>query len=92
MKRDVVSAPMSFAGSAGRLANIAQGVRDPWLRRLLAWPTVVTVLAFAWTFILMWYLMFGLLLVPYRLIRRGSRRRKIEERRHAELLNALKRG
>jgi len=38
----------------------------------------------------MWYLLFGLLLVPYRLIRRGSRKQKIQERQHQEILEALK--
>ena len=92
MKRDVVAAPMSFAGSANRLANLARGVRDDWVRRLVAWPVVLLLLMFAWTAVLMWYLMWGILLVPYRLVRRGSRSRKIEARRHAEVLAALRNG
>ena len=34
-------------------------------------------------------LLFGILLVPYRLLRRGSRKRKQEMLRHAEVLAAI---
>lgn len=80
-ERVVVAAPMSFAGSLGRL------------RKLPAWAfwTVGLVLLLAWwTLILAWYVVFGLLLVPYRLVRRGSRKRKQDELRHREQLDALR--
>ena len=36
-----------------------------------------------------WYLLFGLFLVPYRLLRRGARKRKSEALRHREMLGAI---
>lgn len=47
---------------------------------LVLWLTV------AWCVILCWYLIFGLWLVPYRLIRRSQRRDEQRRRQHAELL------
>jgi hypothetical protein len=44
-----------------------------------------------WLFILVWYLFFGLLLVPYRLIRRGQRKQRLEDARHREQLAAIER-
>jgi hypothetical protein len=42
---------------------------------------VVILIVFAWVMVTMWYLTWGLLLVPYRLARRGARKRKVEELR-----------
>jgi hypothetical protein len=36
-----------------------------------------------------WYLVWGFWLVPYRLLRRGARKRKAEMMRHRELLGAI---
>ena len=78
-ERVIIEAPMSFTGSAKRiwrLSNLA------WVRALL-----VLVILTAWTVVLVWYCTFGLLLVPYRLIRRSSRKQKRDELRHRELVN-----
>jgi hypothetical protein len=52
---------------------------------------VLAVLAvvFAWTGVLAWYTVFGLLLVPYRLVRRAQRTGKRNALRHQELLSAM---
>lgn len=42
----------------------------------------------AWAFVLGWYLFFGLLIVPYRLIRRSDRNRKRDALQHREVLAA----
>ena len=39
--------------------------------------------------ITVWYLTWGLLLVPYRLVRRSARKRKLEALRHRELLGTI---
>jgi hypothetical protein len=44
---------------------------------------------FAWTGVLAWYTVFGLLLVPYRLMRRTQRTGKRNALRHQELLSAV---
>jgi hypothetical protein len=53
---------------------------------------ILLVLSFWWMAIVTWYVVFGILLVPYRLIRRGGRKRTIEQKRHEELLEALREG
>ena len=42
----------------------------------------------AWGFIFGWYLLFGLLIVPYRLIRRSDRNRNRDALQHREILAA----
>ena len=48
---------------------------------------------FAWMFVACWYfviyVLFGLWFIPYRLLRRGSRKRKQEKLRHREVLDAI---
>jgi hypothetical protein len=53
---------------------------------------ILFVLTFWWMAIVSWYVFFGILLVPYRLIRRGGRKRTLEQKRHEELLEALRQG
>jgi len=42
-----------------------------------------------WLLILCWYLFFGLWLVPYRLFRRGQRKRELATLRHREFMTAV---
>lgn len=84
----VISAPMSYVGSAQRIMRLRRRARDE--SELAALTAVaVVVVAVAWIFVTVWYLMWGLLLVPYRLHRRGARKRKAEALRHRELLAAI---
>ena len=84
----IISAPMSYAGSAQRIVRLRRRVDAGW--ELTAVTTLVVVLIVtAWLLITVWYLTWGLLLVPYRLMRRGQRRRRVEALRHRELLGAL---
>jgi hypothetical protein len=67
-----------------------QGTRYGGLSKTVAWVLVVIpLLLIWWTFILGWYGCFGLLLLPYRLLRRGARKREAEALRHRELLAAV---
>lgn len=79
--RIVVSAPMSLTGSWKRTRNWC---RNPILFLLLGVP----LLAVWWPAIILWYVVFGIFLWPYRLIRRGSRKRKLADARHRELMDA----
>jgi hypothetical protein len=45
--------------------------------------------ALAWAFITAWYLVWGIFLVPYRILRRGSRKRKRQALQHREMLQAV---
>jgi hypothetical protein len=49
----------------------------------------VLAIVVAWTGVLTWYMVFGLLLVPYRLMRRTQRTGKRNALRHQELLSAM---
>lgn len=88
-KRPVVAAPMSFAGSSGRVLNGYWHEMPNWYKWAVGWWLVPIIIFMWWTFIVLWYALFGLLLIPYRLVRRGSRKRKIQERQHQEILEAL---
>jgi hypothetical protein len=55
-----------------------------------SWRFLAIVLVIlAWAFVTAWYLLWGLLLVPYRLLRRGARKRKAEALRHRELMGTI---
>ena len=98
MKRSediIINAPMSFAGAAQRsfrLRRLRGG--PPWLQvvELVFTTTLAIMLVLSWWFVIAgWYVVFGLLLVPYRLLRRGSRKRKQEALRHREMMAAMER-
>jgi hypothetical protein len=50
---------------------------------------VAAAIAVAWVAIGCWYLLFGLFLVPYRMMRRSSRNKKVRGLQHRELLDAV---
>jgi hypothetical protein len=83
----VVAAPLSFAGSAARIWKITQ-VESPGAKVALACVAILLI-ACAWTVVLSWYSIFGLWVVPYRLIRRGSRQRKRQALQHREMMAAI---
>jgi Flp pilus assembly protein TadB len=89
-KEVVVSAPMSFSGSLARTKNWMWHDLPVAYKVSVGWLAVFTTVTMWWTLIFVWYLFFGLLLAPYRLVRRGSRKRKNEAKKHAEMMEALK--
>jgi Flp pilus assembly protein TadB len=83
----ILDAPMSFTGCTKRtLRHASQHPRRSWWGKTLAVSGLALWLTLAYALILCWYLIFGLLLVPYRLIRRSQRRDEQRRRQHAELL------
>jgi Flp pilus assembly protein TadB len=84
----VVAAPLSFAGSAARIWKLTGITANPWGRVGLSALAIFLILV-AWAGVLVWYWTWGLVLVPYRIIRRGSRKRKREALQHREMLAAL---
>jgi len=84
----VVAAPLSYAGSAARIWKLTGMSENAAARVGLGVAAIVLILG-AWTIVTSWYLVFGLLLVPYRLIRRGSRKRKREALQHREMMAAI---
>jgi hypothetical protein len=83
----VVSAPLSFAGSAQRIWRLTD--QDAPALKYGLIPVALVLIACAWTVVIFWYCFFGLLLVPYRLIRRGNRKDKVRAMQHREQLEAL---
>jgi hypothetical protein len=84
----VVAAPMSFAGSAQRIWHLTHYGRTELATAGLA-TAAVLLITIAWAGVLMWYSIFGLLLVPYRLLRRGQRKQRLEQIRHQEMMNRV---
>jgi hypothetical protein len=85
----VIAAPLSYAGSAARIWKLT-GITENVAGRIALGLAAIILISGAWCLVTAWYLVFGLLLVPYRLIRRGSRKRKREALQHREMMAALK--
>lgn len=87
----VVSAPFSFAGSAQRIWKMTDV--DSIILKLFLVPLAIILIMFTWMLVACWYfviyVLFGLWFIPYRLLRRGSRKRKQEKLRHREVLDAI---
>jgi hypothetical protein len=94
----VVAAPFSFAGSAQRIwpyfkrraDDARQGDEAMDAVMAVLWLALgITLITVAWTGVLCWYTIFGIWVIPYRLIRRSQRKRQVENLRQRELLAAL---
>jgi hypothetical protein len=84
----IINAPMSYAGSAQRIFRIRRrGQGGSQLAALTALAIVLILMV--WMFVTVWYLLWGLWLVPYRLLRRGARKRKADALRHRELMGTI---
>ena len=80
---------MSFTGSAQRLWKLARSSpANAWATAAIC-TGVILLIGVMWIAVLCWYFMFGLWLVPYRLIRRGQRQRHMQELRHREMLTMM---
>jgi hypothetical protein len=88
--RVVISAPMSFSGSYARTMNWFWRGRPVWLRATVSWWAIPIIVLMWWGLIAGWYLLFGLFLVPWRLIRRGARKRRKRDLQHQELVDAVR--
>ncbi|MGO9901383.1 MAG: hypothetical protein ACLP0J_17255 [Solirubrobacteraceae bacterium] len=84
----IINAPMSYAGSAQRIMRLRRRA-DAGGALVAITVLAVVLVVVAWAFVTAWYLTWGLLLVPYRLLRRGARKRKAEAMRHRELLGTI---
>jgi hypothetical protein len=84
----IVNAPMSYAGSAQRIMRLRRRAPEGWQNVALTVLAVLLVLV-AWALVTSWYVFWGIWLVPYQLLRRGSRKRKAEAMRHRELMGTI---
>jgi hypothetical protein len=93
-ERAVVAAPMSLAGSAQRIWLLtrygpAGGGWGAGLLKVLLYTGAILGIVIAWAVVLAWYLLWGIWLIPYRVIRRGQRKRRREALQHREMLAAI---
>lgn len=84
----IINAPFSYAGSAQRIWRVRRHAKVTWTLAAITVLAILIVLL-AWAFVTGWYLLWGLWLVPYRILRRGARKRKAEAMRHRELMGAI---
>lgn len=99
----ILQAPMSYVGItrrvkrlmrpghelADRAGDVDGAAKVATYAGAVAIFTGVWLLMFcAWLLVTGWYVLFGLLVVPYRLIRRGQRKDRLRELQHRELLAA----
>lgn len=89
-KQIIIEAPLSYTGSQKRIVRLWDASDTPWIKWALLLPSIVLLLLSAWSFITAWYLCWGIWLVPYRMVRRSSRKQKVEANRHAEMMAAMK--
>jgi hypothetical protein len=91
-ERVVISAPMSFTGAAARawkLTAYPHGSGWNTAARAATITGVILLTLIWWSAVLCWYAIWGIWLIPYRVIRHGARRRKAEQLQHEELMAAV---
>jgi uncharacterized protein DUF1707 len=84
----IISAPMSYAGSAQRIMRLRRRAPGGWKLVAITLLAILLVLV-VWALVTGWYLIWGFWLVPYRVLRRGARKRKVEALRHRELMGTI---
>jgi hypothetical protein len=84
----IINAPMSYAGSAQRILRLRRRARNDGAKVAVTGLAIVLVLL-AWVIVTAWYLVWGVWLIPYRILRRGARKRKAEALRHRELMGTI---
>jgi Domain of unknown function (DUF1707) len=84
----IINAPMSYAGSAQRIIRLRRHA-DGGGKLVAITALAILLILVVWTLVTAWYLTWGLMLVPYRLLRRGARKRKAEALRHRELMGTI---
>jgi hypothetical protein len=85
----IINAPLSYAGSAQRIMRIRRRAEGSGATLAAVTALATLLIVMAWIFVTAWYLTWGLLLVPYRMLRRGARKRKAEAMRHRELMGTI---
>lgn len=84
----IINAPMSYAGSAQRIFRLRRRAEGGGALATITALAILLILM-VWIFVTVWYLIWGIWLVPYRLLRRGARKRKAEALRHRELMGTI---
>jgi Flp pilus assembly protein TadB len=89
----IITAPTSFSGSAARIWKITESDND-LLKWLLLVPIALGLIFMAWSLVAIWYFiifgLFGIFVIPFRLLTRSGRNRKRNSLQHRELLEAVR--
>ena len=89
----VVSAPTSFSGSAARIWKMTDS-DNATLKWFLLVPVALCLIFMAWSLVAIWYVivfgLFGIFVIPFRLLTRSGRNRKRNSLQHRELLEAVR--
>jgi len=89
----VVSAPTSFSGSTARIWKMTDSDNTA-LKWLLLVPVALCLIFMAWSLVAIWYFiifgLFGIFVIPFRLLTRSGRNRKRNKLQHRELLEAVR--
>ena len=89
----IVSAPTSFSGSAARIWWMTDS-NNAALKWLLLVPIALCLIFMAWSLVAVWYFivfcLFGIFVIPFRLLTRSGRNRKRNSLQHRELLEAVR--
>ncbi|NCC85877.1 MAG: hypothetical protein EOM03_17425 [Clostridia bacterium] len=87
-----MSAPTSFSGSAARIWKMTNS-DNAWLKWFLLVPVALILIFMAWSFVAIWYFiifgLFGIFVIPFRLLTRSGRNRKRSALQHREVLEAV---
>lgn len=88
----VVSAPTSFSGSAARIWKMTDA-NNAAVKWLLLVPIALCLVLMAWSLVAIWYViifgLFGIFVIPFRLLTRSGRNRKRSKLQHREVLQAI---
>ena len=91
----IVSAPTSFSGSAQRIWKITD-TSNPILKWFVLIPIALCLIMGVWMFVFVWYIvifgLFGIFVIPFRLLTRSGRYHKRGKLQHRELLEAIRDG
>lgn len=91
----VISAPTSFSGSAARIWKLTKS-NNELLKWSLLVPIALGLIFMAWSFVAIWYIiifgLFGIFVIPFRLLTRSGRKRKRNALQHRELLEVIRDG
>ena len=72
------ASPMSYVGSFRRVTSWIRNFGDTPPKAVAGWLLGLTAIAMVWTAVTIWYVItlgvFGVLMIPFRLIRRGHRK------------------
>lgn len=86
-----MESPLSFTGSAKRIIPaIYGGIPKRRWAVPVAPVVVVLVISVTWIGVLLWYLVWGVFLIPFRLFRRLQLKSEVDALRHRELLDAIR--